>query len=376
LYPLIVFVWMAGAVLFAADLSGVKESEIVIGQCAALAGPAAGLGTGMSLGLRAAFEEANGKGGIQGRKLRLLAADDGYEPDQCVECTQKMVDDGVFLLAGYVGTPTGKVAAPMAQELKVPLVGLFTGAGLLRQPVQRYVVNIRASYDDEAEALVEYLAKQAGAAKIAVFYQNDSFGLGGLAGVEKALAKRGMALAAKGAFERNTVAVKAGLAAILPAAPDAVVIIAPYNPTAEFVRSARESGLKSRFAAISFVGTENLIAALGPAASGITISQVVPSPNDEQLPIAKEYRAALEHASADAKPSYVSFEGYITGRALLAALDKAGRDLTREKLIDAFDAMTGLDLGGMALSFSASNHQGSNNVYLTVVKDGKAEPIR
>src|SRR5215470_12410542 len=207
---------IAPAILLAetgAGENGVKPTEILIGQCAALTGPAAGLGTGVQLGLRAALDEANEKGGVGGRKITLKSLDDAYEPEKCVECTSKLIEEeGVFALAGYVGTPTAKVAMPIVQEMKVPLVGAFTGAMLLREPVQRYVFNIRASYDDETEELVQYLTK-GGAKKIAVFYQNDSFGQAGLSGVEKALTKRMMAVAAKGSFERNTMAVKTGLAA-------------------------------------------------------------------------------------------------------------------------------------------------------------------
>jgi branched-chain amino acid transport system substrate-binding protein len=359
----------------AAD-GGVKDTEILIGQCAALTGPAGGLGTGMNAGLKAAFDEANAKGGIHGRQIRLLADDDGYEPDKCVDCTGKMIEEkGVFALAGYVGTPTGKVAAPMVQEYKVPLVGLFTGAALLREPVQRYVINIRASYDDETEALVEYLTRNRALSKIAVFYQNDSFGLSGLSGVEKALTLRKLALAAKGSFERNTLDVKAGLAAVLTGAPDVVVIVAPYTPTAAFVRAAREAGLKAQFATISFVGTENLIAELGAVSAGMMISQVVPSPTDPALALSRDYRTALKKSAPTASPSYVSFEGYVGGRVLIAALDLVGKDLSREKLIDTFHGMSRLDVGGMVFSFSESNHQGSKAVYLTVVKDGKAQPI-
>jgi ABC-type branched-subunit amino acid transport system substrate-binding protein len=368
----------AGGTGKAAEIgAGVKDSEVVIGQCAALSGPAMGLGGGMNTGLKAAFGEINAKGGVHGRQIRFIAADDGYEPDKCVDCTGKMIEEsGVFALAGYVGTPTAKVAAPMAEEYKIPLVGLFTGAVLLREPVQRYVVNIRASYDDETESLVEYLTKTAGAKKIAVFYQNDAFGLSGLAGVEKALTRRKLALAAKGSFERNTVAVQAGMAPVMESKPDVVIIVAPYKPTAAFVRSAKAAGLKSKFATISFVGTENLIAELGPDANSLLISQVVPSPTDTALVLARDYQAALAATGGGASPSYVSFEGYITGRVLIAALDRAGKDLSREKLIEAFHGMAQLDFGGMKISFSPTNHQGSNSVFLTTVKDGKATSIQ
>jgi ABC-type branched-subunit amino acid transport system substrate-binding protein len=354
---------------------GITDNEILIGQCAALTGPAADLGLGMRAGLTAAFDEVNAGGGIHGRRIRLLSDDDGYEPDRNVDCTGKMIEDkGVFALAGYVGTPTSKVAAPMVQEFKVPLIGPFTGAAVLREPVQRYVVNIRASYDDETEALVEYLSRTQ-SQRIAVFYQNDSFGLAGLGGVEKALARRNLTPVAKGSFERNTLDVKGGLAALLAESPDAVVIVAPYRPTAAFVRAAREAGLKARFATVSFVGTESLIGELGEAATGMTISQVVPSP-DSDLRLSREYRTALKQAQPEAATSYVSFEGYVGGRVLAAALAAAGKDLSRERLMDTFQQITDLDLGGMSFRFSESNHQGSQAVYLTRIMEGKAQPVR
>jgi ABC-type branched-subunit amino acid transport system substrate-binding protein len=347
-------------------------AELKIGQCAALSGPAAGLGQGMSLGITAAFEEANAKGGVHGRQIHLVSSDDAYEPEKCVDCTAKMVEDpSIFALAGYVGTPTAKVAVPILQETKVPLIGLFTGAMLLREPAQRYVVNVRASYDDETEALVEYLTTKKGAKKIAVFYQNDSFGQAGLSGTEKALAKRRIPLAAKGSFERNTMAVKSGLAAVMSGEPDAVIIVAPYKPTAQFVRDAKQADLKAVMATISFVGTENLIDELKGQSDGLIISQVVPSPHDQSIPLVKDYRTALKKG----EPSYTSFEGYIAGRVLLEGLQRAGKDVTREKLIDAIDAMKDVDLGGLKISFSPASHQGSSSVFLTVLKSGKPEPL-
>jgi ABC-type branched-subunit amino acid transport system substrate-binding protein len=364
--------------LCGAEVAGVSRTEIVIGQCAVFTGPAQRLGVGMNRGLTAAFEEANGRGGVNGRRIRLVAEDDGYEPEKSVDCTLRMIKKvNVFALAGYVGTPTTAVVVPIAEELKIPLIGSFTGALFLRQPVLRYVLNIRASYDDETEALVSYLTQASPNKKIAVFYQNDSFGLAGLNGVISALSRRGLSLAGKGSFKRNTVAVKSGLARVMAAAPDAVIVVAPYKPTAAFVLEARAAGLTAQLAAISFTGIDSLIGELGAAASsGIVVSQVVPSPTDTSTALARDYQAALKAAHPDAAPSYVSFEGYIVGRVLIAALELAGRDPTTETLVDAFDGMSKLDLGGMSMSFSKSNHQGADVVFLTTVKDGYVQPIR
>ncbi len=355
--------------------SGVSDDAILIGQCAALQGPAAGLGTGMNLGLKACFAAINANGGIHGRKLTLVAVDDGYDPDRCVDGTLKLLDeDKVFALAGYVGTPTGKAALGVINERKVPLIGLFSGAMLFRQPVNRFVFNLRASYNDETEVLVEHLTKDLGVSKIAVFYQNDSFGQAGLSGVEKALAKRSLALGGKGTFERNTVAVKSGLASIVAAAPDAVVMVGPYKPIAAFVSEARAAGLNVPLATISFVGTENLIGELGDAANGLIISQVVPSPDDQGIPLVRSYLDALKAVAGDAAPSYVSLEGYVTGRLLALGLDRLGAGVTREALISALESPPPSDLGGMRVAMAADNHQASDKVYLTQVSARKARP--
>ncbi|MBV9266792.1 MAG: ABC transporter substrate-binding protein [Acidobacteriaceae bacterium] len=351
------------------------NTEIAIGECAALSGPAGALGQNVQTGLKAALDEANAKGTLNGKKLKLVSADDQYEPDKTVDCTAKLIEENkVSLLAGYVGTPTTKVAVPIAEESKTPLIGIFSGAGIFRQPVQRYVINVRASYNDEAEQLIKYMVDKQGHKKVAVFYQNDSFGEAGLAAVTKALKQRNLDLAAKGSFERNTVAVKAGLADILGGSPDVVVMVGPYKPVAEFVRQAADAHLKAELATISFVGTESLLAELGAAGDGLIISQVVPSPTDSSLPVVSAYNEAVTKSDPAAKHTYASLEGYVTGRLLVAALQKAGTD-DKEKVVDAIENMASLDLGGIVLSYNASKHQGSDSVFLTRAQGGVAQPF-
>jgi branched-chain amino acid transport system substrate-binding protein len=355
---------------------GVTEKSIAIGQVAAMEGPAAGLGKGMNTGLSAYLKSINAKGGIHGRTLELTAMDDGYEPEKTGEATDKLINDNqVFCLSGFVGTPTGKAAAEIVQETKVPLVGLFTGAGAFRNPVKRYIINLRASYDDETEMLVERLTTDLGVSKIAVFYQNDAFGQAGLSGTEKALKKRNMEIAGKGTFERNTIEIKSGLAAVLDAKPGAVIMVGPYKPLAEFVKEAQSAGLKCRYATISFVGTESFIKESGKNGEGVLISQVVPSPFSTEVPIVKEYQDAMKVHAPTEPLGYVSLEGFATGKLLGLGLEKAGKDLTREKLVDTYESLGAGDLGGMALGFSATDHQGSDKVYLTEVVAGQAKPI-
>ena len=358
-----------------AQSDGVSAGEIRIGMVNAQSGPASGLGKGMLQGAQAVFNEVNAKGGVHGRKIQLVVGDDGYEPDKAVDETLKMIEkEKIFSLFGYVGTPTANAVLPIVKEMDVPLVGAFTGAMTLRAPVTKQVFNVRASYDDEAETLVAHFLEK-GAKSVAVFYQEDGFGQAVLSGTEKALKKRNLQVAAKGTFQRNTLAIKSGLAAMLDAKPDAVVMVGPYAPLAAFIKEARAAGLKSQLATVSFVGTDNLVAEVGKDGDGVLISQVVPFPEDDSSPLAKDCRDVISrHASA--KLGFVNFEGCVTARLLVSALERAGKEPTRASLISALDGMKGHDLGGVSVNLSADNHQAMNQVFLTQIREGRIAKIR
>jgi branched-chain amino acid transport system substrate-binding protein len=355
---------------------GISDGRIVFGQVAALTGPAKDLGQGMREGMLAAFQAANRAGGIGGRALDLTSLDDGYEPERTVEATKKILDaDKVFALAGAVGTPTSKAGQPIATDAKVPFVGPFTGAEFLRDPYNRYVVNVRASYYQETEAWIEHLTKDLGVSKIAILYQDDAFGLAGLDGVQRAMAKRNLSLVALGSFKRNTTAVKTALLDIMKAKPEAVVTVAPYKPVAEFVRLARQVKLNAVFVAISFVGSNSLAEELGSAGAGVIVSQVVPFPWDTTLPVVASYQSALAGVDSDAKPGFVTLEGYLVGRLLVEALKRITGEPTREKLIDAIGGAP-FDFGGFALRYGPARNQGSDQVYFTILQgDGSFRPV-
>lgn len=356
---------------------GIGDAEIVIGQVAALNGPVAELGTGINAGLAAAIAEANAKGGIHGRRLRLIAADDGYDPGRALDAALRLVEeDRVFCLAGLVGSATAKNAEPALSESRIPVVGLMTGASFLRQPVKRYIYNVRASYADEAEAQVEHLVKDLGAKRIAILYQNDAFGRAGLTGTEAALKRRGMALAGQASFERGSLELQAQVNALAATRPDALIMTGPAKPVAAIVRLARAAKLDAALATCSFVATETLIRELGAAeAEGLVISQVVPSPADPAVPLVRDYLNALRSSAPDRAADYTSLEGYAYGRVLVLGLERAGRDLTREKLVDALDGITATSLGGMPIAFARDNHQASSQVFLTQVRAGRAVQV-
>ena len=354
---------------------GVFADRLVLGQAAVFEGPASALGLGMREGLTAAFAEANARGGVKNRKLELTTRDDGYEPTKAIEATKALIDAGVFALVGPVGTPTAMAAHPIAKEAGVPFIGAFTGAEGLRNPYQPHVVNIRASYFQETEVMVERLTKDRGFSKIAIFYQDDAFGRAGLDGTQRAIAKRNMKLVAEGTFERNTVAVKSALLEIRRAEPEAVIMIGPYKPCAEFIKLSRQLKFDPVFVNISFVGSDALAKELGENGAGVFVTQVVPFPLDATVPVVGAYHNALKLSAPNAQPGFVSLEGYIVGRAVIAALEKIDGEPTRKALLDCLTNGS-YDLGGFSLAFGADDNQGSDAVYLTMIgPDGKFKPV-
>jgi ABC-type branched-subunit amino acid transport system substrate-binding protein len=356
---------------------GVTSDTIVFGQAAVLEGPASALGTGMRTGLNAAFEEANRKGGVNGRKLKLISVDDGYEPDKAIAATKKLIEeDKVFALVGPVGTPTSAAAQPIAAAAKVPFIGAFTGAAFLRNPKLENVINVRASYDAETEAWVAHLTDDLKIKKIAIFYQDDAFGRAGLSGFKKAMDKRGMEIAAEGTFERNTVAVKSALLTLKRAEPEAVVMVGPYKPCAEFIKLARKTDFNPVFVNISFVGAVALAKELGADGNGVVVSQVVPFPWDQSMKVIADYTAALKAADPQAQPEFVSLEGYLVGRLVAAALEKTGADVTREGLLKTIKATGSFDFGGLTMTFGPDDNEGLDKVFMTVIQpDGSFKAV-
>ena len=352
--------------------TGVTSDAILFGQAAALDGPSSALGQGMRQGILAAFAEINAKGGVHGRKLHLVSRDDGYDPDRSVVQTTKLIEeDSIFALIGAVGTPTAIATVPISSARNVPFIGPFTGAEFLRAPELRSVVNIRASYSAEAAAWVKHLTEDLHFTNIAIFYQDDSFGRDGLAGVSRALEKRGMELSAEGTFERNTKFVSSALRIIKRAEPQAVVMIGTYGPCAEFIRLAHKAGFHPTFVNISFVGANALARELGPDGEGVIVSQVVPFPWDRSLKLVADYQAAQTAFDPTLTPDFVSLEGYLSGRIAAAALEKAGPQPTRASLLRAINDVGRFDISGSIVTVGARMTDAPPKVFLTVIqKDG------
>ncbi|HZT24826.1 MAG TPA: ABC transporter substrate-binding protein [Pseudolabrys sp.] len=367
---------------------GVTDTEIRFGIAAPLSGAAKELGQNMQLGIETAFKVANAAGGVNGRQLRLIAADDGYEPSRTPAAMKELYDkDQVFGFVGNVGTPTATVALPFALEHKALFYGAFTGAGLLRNdPPDRYVFNYRASYAEETEAIVHYLVKvrHIRPQQIAVFAQNDSYGEAGFSGVAKAV----RALGAdendilRLSYQRNTIDVNDAVERLKNHHKPikAVIMVPTYRAAAKFIEKTRDQYPNMIYTSVSFVGSTalaNELMLLGSRyANGVIVTQVVP-PVSGHSSLVLDYKSALAKYFGGQEPDFVSLEGYVAANILIAALKQTGPDIDTENLVSSFESMHNLDIGlGTPVKFSRSEHQGVHKVWGTQLDaSGHYQPL-
>tara|TARA_B100000745_G_scaffold295495_1_gene239642 strand:+ start:49 stop:1218 length:1170 start_codon:yes stop_codon:yes gene_type:complete len=355
--------------------------EIKVGMTTALSGPAQSLGQGVKTGVEAYFAMVNAEGGVKGNTLRLIALDDGYEPAKAAPNMRQLIDDEkVVAVVGNVGTPTAIVTVPIANEKQTLLFGAFTGAGVLRQsPPDRYIINYRASYAQETAAMVKgLLSAGIKPEEIAFFTQNDGYGDAGYKGAVKALQENGYQNTislAHGRYKRNTKNVEGALGTILDAdvEPKAIIMVGAYAPCAAFIELAKEELPEALFLNVSFVGSVALKNALADKAEGVIITQVVPHYLSE-LEGVKEYRSALNQFAKETQPDFVSLEGYLVGKIFVEALKGSKSPTSREALIDSFESMNQYDPGiGVDIGFSKTQHQASQTIWPTIIRDGKFE---
>ncbi|MES2958326.1 MAG: ABC transporter substrate-binding protein [Pseudomonadota bacterium] len=364
----------AGAGSLALPSLAQTDRRILLGQSAALSGPAAQLGIQFRDGAKLAFDRANARGGINGRSVELRSMDDGYEPARCQANTQALLNDDVLALFGYIGTPTSLAALPLATAAKAPFIAPFTGAQALRDPFNRFAFHLRASYYDETARIVNQVT-QVGMKRVAVFHQNDSYGQAGLDGVTRALKALQLEPVATATVERNSTDVASAVAQLLPSRPEAIVQVSAYKSCAAFVRAARKAGYGGQFYNVSFVGTQALADELGPDARGVVVSQVMPYPFAPLNALTNEYLAAAGAASPKVQANYSSIEGYIAGRVMLEGLRRAGAVLSREALIAGLESIQSVDLGGFFVDFGPRKRVGSSFVDLTIL-DGSGHVRR
>lgn len=356
-----------------------SSSEILLGMSTALSGPAADLGREMRRGVLAGLEHANRGGGLNGRRLRLITMDDGYEPARTAPNMHKLLEDHhVLAVIGNVGTPTAIASLPLIREQQTLFFAPFSGAGgLRRSPPERYVINLRASYAEEITAMVDALVERGGLqpAEIAFFTQRDGYGDAGYVGGFAALKRHGLkdeqqVLHVR--YRRNTLAVENALADLLLAEhpPRAVIMVGAYAPCAKFIRLARQSGLDALLLNVSFVGSAALARDLGQEGDGVVVTQVVPHPLESSLPLVRAYREDLKQIDS-LPPSFVSLEGYAAARTLLVGMAQVQGPLSRESLIDGLERLGTFDIGlGTQLKLDAQTHQASHRIWPTRLQQG------
>ena len=361
-----------------AQTVGVTEKEILIGSCSALEGPSRALGVETTTGAKAYFSAINDEGGVNGRKLKLIAYDDSYDPAKTEACFDHLMSDRVFALGFFVGTPTAVKYLPMAESNKIPLVGLFTGAQTLYSPLRHWIVNVRASYYDETREQIAGVWEKLGYRKIGVIYPEDAFGNTVLAGVTEALKTHGADPVKTASYERQTANVGGAIDTVRGASPQAVVLVGPPNTVAPILKQSHEKGWKPLFLTVSFVGTDELITQAGADAEGMVITQVVPPYYLTDLKTVALYRRTLTKHAPSARPNFVSLEGFVDAMVLVEGLKRAGKELTREGLIHGIESIHELDMGlgpQLKLNYSARIHKGFNEVIPTVVRGGRAVPF-
>ncbi|MCY4463434.1 MAG: ABC transporter substrate-binding protein [Albidovulum sp.] len=366
----LIFLWSA-AVSAADGVPGVSSSSIVFGQSAAFSGSSGDLGKGLRIGIEAAFNEVNMNGGVHGRNIHLVYHDDRLEPDRAIVNTRRLIGkDRVFAIIGSLGTATSISAAPVAETAGVPYVAPLTGADFLREGDLPNVINLRASFSQEIEAVVELLVDELGIENIAVLYQDDALGRNGYNGARNALAVRQMELVASGVYPRSTIAIKSAFYDLRKAKPEAIILVGSYKPVARFIQWGRFLEFEPVFATISVAGNNSLAREIGDAGEGVYATQVVPDYLSETLPVARRYRAALDSLWAGSQYEFLSFEGYLTGRMAIYAIEKCGPDVDRECFREALLFSDEIDIDGFKLRFGEGDNQGSDAVFLTRISAG------
>jgi ABC-type branched-subunit amino acid transport system substrate-binding protein len=365
---------LAGASVCLPLAARAQGSKLVLGQSAAFTGPAAQLGIQFHLGAKLWFDRINAQGGLDGRSIEIRMLDDGYEPDRCAENTQKLIDEDVFALFGYIGTPTSLAAFPLVKRTQIPFIAPFTGAMGLREPLVRNVFHLRASYQDETALIVRQLTNL-GLKKIAVFHQNDSYGKAGLDGSVLALRNLGLEPVATATVERNSIDVVKAVAAIVPLRPDAVIQISAYKSCAAFIREARKASYGGTFYNVSFVGTQALADELGSQGAGVVVSQVVPSPYNLARPVTRDFVADIKRSNGAVTANYSSMEGYLAARLFTEGMQhRPGGGLSRDGLIRGLEGLGRYSMSGFDLTLSANDHVASNFVELSMLTgDGRVK---
>ena len=346
---------------------GVAADSVTFVQTADMSGSRVALVKELNAGTQAVLARVNAQGGLHGRRILLRTEDDGYAVDRTKAIVeQHLRDDSAFAFVSTIGTANAAAVLPLLEAARVPLIAPLSGAGQLRQPGQRGVFHVRASYAREVAKMVEH-ATTLGVRRIAVFHDDDAFGQDVLQAAREALATHGLQPAATGKVERGALAVEAAVAAVAAADPQVVICGSFGKSLVEFITRMRATGQRPSFYALSFFTAGPSAAQLGADARGIVVTQVVPNPRDAGIPVAREFHEHMRQHAPGAALTPIALEGFITAKVLVEGLRRAGPALSRARFVAALESIRDLDLGGVHLSYSAANHSGLRYVNITAL---------
>jgi ABC-type branched-subunit amino acid transport system substrate-binding protein len=350
-----------------AQVPGVTAGSVLIGQSAPLTGANAELGNDIRNGALAYFRKVNDAGGVHGRKIELVTLDDVNQVPRAEANTQELVEKrGVFALFGYASATLSRPALPIVAKHGVPFLAPFTGADPMRV-FNKHVYNMRASYADELEKIVEHYITL-GSKRFSIVHYDDVVGKENLTAVERALKKHNQTPVSVAAFkDRAKPDIAAGVKNVMEGKPDVVILTTLYKATSDFIKAARKAGSGAQMVSNSFPGASPLAKELGSDGAGVAVSQVVPPPTQRSVPVVREYQDAIAKHLGKKDYSFTSLESYISAKIAVEALKRAGPRLTRDSFMQALDGMKNVDMGGYTVNFSPTNHNGSNQVELTVI---------
>ncbi len=344
---------------------GVSKTTIRIGQSAGVTGPVAGSVKEQIEGAQVYLRAVNANGGVAGRRIELVTLDDGFDAKRTPDNVRKLLqDDKVFALFMVRGTPQNESILPIIAAEKVPLVAPLTGAITLHRPVNRYVFNVRAKYQDEVARAINHLATS-GMTRIAIVYASDGFGKDVYEGFNIALQARSVQPAASASFARPMGDITQQVATVNKSNPQAVLVIGSGSEAARVIRDMRKAGSQAQFVTLSNNAADAFIKELGEDARGLIITQVVPGMNSSQMSLATEYRSLARQQNLD--PTNAGMEGFMSAKVLVEGLRRAGPDLTRERLVAALENLRDYDMGGILISYSPTRHTGSSFVEMSIV---------
>ncbi|QIL44146.1 ABC transporter substrate-binding protein [Acidovorax sp. HDW3] len=352
---------------------GVTDNEIVIGESLDLSGPLAQMAPDMQRAVQSYFEQINAQGGVHGRRLRLVTLDDGYRPEATAKNVTKLIEENnVFALCNVTGTANVAAILPLLakESPPLPLISPFTGADLIREPAIDHVFNIRASYGDEIDKLVQHLST-VGVPRIAVLWTDNAFGKDGLAGAHDAMKKRGQKIHADAAIAPDLSNLQQAVQKLSASEPNSIIMVTAGAPTVAFIKAYRKINRGTRFYTLSVMGTQATLRALGEDGVGVVVTTVVPFPWSQSMPLAREYRQALEKNGFKDNVSFIGLEAYINAKVLVEGLRRAGKDLTRPRFIQAMESIKRLDIGGFEVDYGKGVRQGSKFVDLTYIGQGE-----